>query len=38
LDEKEKNRLFERASAEGVNVNDSEVDEIHHDVDMHDGD
>jgi hypothetical protein len=38
LDETEKSRLFERASIEGVNVDDSEIDENHHDTDMHDGD
>ena len=35
VDEREKGSLFERASAEGVNVNDSENDE-NHDTDMHD--
>ena len=38
LDETEKSRLFERASVEGVNVNDSEIDETQHDTEMHDGD
>lgn len=38
LDETEKSRLFERASVEGVNVTDSETDENHDDIDMHDGD
>lgn len=38
LDETEKSRLFERASVEGVNVNDSEIDENNCDTDMHDGD
>ena len=38
LDEKEKNGLFNRASAEGVNVNDLDTDENLYDTVMHDAD